>query len=177
MNERIRKRTKYLTVSAMLSALGVVLLSLGSLVDVLDLTTAVLASMLCIYAVIEMGGFYPWMIWLVTSVLSLLLLPLKTPAIFYALFAGFYPILKEKLEKLKRPLSDLLKWVVFHLCLAGICLMFWWLMPETLNMDGIKWMPIALYAMSLVCFALYDFALTRLISFYLIRLRKRFRIR
>ena len=101
MRDRIRKRTKYLTVSAMLCALSVIILSLGSLIEVLDITTAVLASLLCIYAVIEMGGAYPWLIWPVTSILALLLLPQKTPALFYALFAGFYPILKEKLEKLK----------------------------------------------------------------------------
>ena len=101
MADRIRKRTKYLTVSAMLSALGVIFLALGAFIEVLDITTAVLASMLCIYAVIEMSGAYPWGIWVVTSILSLLLLPIKTPALFYALFAGFYPILKEKLERLR----------------------------------------------------------------------------
>ena len=177
MNERIRKRTKYITLSAMLSALGVVLLSLGSLIEVLDITNAVLASMLCIYAVIEMGGAYPWMIWLVTSTLGLLLLPVKTPAVFYALFAGFYPIVKEKLEKLKRPLSDLFKLVVFHVCLGGIVLVMTLFIPNALGLEDAKWMPVVLYLMSLAVFVLYDIALTRLISFYLIRLRKRFRIR
>ena len=81
MRNRIRKQTKYLTVSAMLAALGVVLLSLGAMVEVLDISVAVLASLLTVYAVIEMGGAYPWLIWLVTSVLSLLLLPQKTPVI------------------------------------------------------------------------------------------------
>ena len=89
MRERIQKRTKYLTVSAMLSALGVVLLGIGALVEVLDVTTAIAASFLIIYAVIELGGVYPWLIWLVTSSLALILLPQKTPALFYALFAGF----------------------------------------------------------------------------------------
>ena len=177
MNERIRKRTKYITLSAMLSALGVVLLSLGSLIEVLDITTSVFASLLCIYAVIEMGGAYPWMIWLVTSTLGLLLLPVKTPAVFYALFAGFYPILKEKLEKLKRPLSDIFKLVVFHVCLGAIVLVMTLFIPNALGLADAKWMPVVLYLMSLAVFVLYDIALTRLISFYLIRLRKRFRIR
>ena len=37
MADRIRKRTKYLTVSAMLSALGVIFLALGAFIEVLDI--------------------------------------------------------------------------------------------------------------------------------------------
>jgi len=176
-NERIRQRTKYITVSAMLSALGVVLLSIGAAVEVLDITTAVLASLLCIYAVIEMGGAYPWLIWLATSLLGLLLLPLKTPAILYGLFAGFYPILKEKLEKLKQPLSLICKLLVFHVCLAGIVAVFLLFLPTDGLLESSKWLPLVLYGMSLVVFVLYDVALTRLITFYLLRLHRRFRIR
>ena len=161
----------------MLCALGVVLLSLGSLIEVLDLSTAVIASMLCIYAVIEMGKGYPWMIWLVTSILSLILLPLKTPALFYAFFAGFYPILKEKLEKLSRPISILLKLVVFHASLALIFLVLKLFLPAMLETYGMWWMPLVLYGLLLVCFVVYDIALTRLITFYLLRFRKYFRIK
>ena len=177
MSDRIRKRTKYLTVSSMLSALGVILLALGAMVDVLDITTAVLASMLCIYAVIEMGGAYPWLIWLVTSVLGLLLLPVKTPALFYALFAGFYPILKEHLEKIRRPISDVLKLAVFHVCLFGIYLALKLFFPSVLSLDDSWWLIAGTYALCIVAFVVYDIALTRLISFYLFRLRNRFRIR
>ena len=174
----ISKRTKYLTVSAMLCALGVIVLALGSVVEVLDITTAVVASLLCIYAVIEIGGAYPWGIWIVTSILSLLLLPVKTPAIFYALFAGFYPILKEKLEKLRRPISYPLKLVTFHLSLGAIVLLLSVFFPEQLAFEGaMKWLPIAMYAMCLAVFVLYDIALTRVITFYLVRLRNKFRIK
>ena len=83
----MKGRTKYLTVSAMLAALGVILLGLGSLINTLDLTVAALASILCVWAVIEMGKTYAWMIWLVTSFLAILLLPQKTPGCFY-LFIG-----------------------------------------------------------------------------------------
>ena len=177
MNDRIRKRTKYLTVSAMLSALGVVILSLGALVDVLDLTTAVMASFLIIYAVIEMSGVYPWLIWLVTSTLALILLPQKTPALFYALFAGFYPILKERLEPLRSIIAYPLKLLVFHLSLGGIVLAVYLLFPELLDTAGLWWMPVALYIASVLCFLLYDRALTHLITYYLIKLQKRFRIK
>lgn len=177
MSNRIRKQTKYLTVSAMLCALGTILLAFGALIDVLDLTVAALASLLCVYAVIEMGGAYPVAIWLGTSFLSLLLLPVKTPAVVYAMFAGFYPIVKAKLERKKGMLCMLLKLAVFHVCLVAtvaVCLLF---LPGVMETDGPRWMLALLYAMSVACFVLYDFALTRLISFYLVRLHHRFRIR
>jgi len=177
MNDRIRKRTKYLTVSAMLSALGVLLLALGSLVEVLDISVAVLTSLLCVYAVIEIGGAYPWLIWIVTSVLAFLLIPQKTPVLFYAFALGFYPIIKEKLERCNRVLCVILKAIVFHVCLGVIVLMMWLFFPAMLDMEGVAWLPIALYAMCLVVFVLYDVLLTRMISFYLFKLRNRFRIK
>lgn len=170
-------RLKYMTVSAMLSALGVILLSLGSVIEVLDLTAAVLASLLCVYAVIEMGRAYPWMIWLVTSLLALLLLPVKAPALIYALFAGFYPILKEKLEKLSRILSWVLKLAVFHLSMLALALLMKLVFHTEIELGTYAWMPFLIYPLALVCFVVYDLALTRLITFYLFRLRKHFKIK
>ena len=83
-----RKNTKRLTVSAMLSALSVTLLYLGSFIEVLDLSMAVLASLFTVVMVIEYGKGAPWSVFLVTSALSLILLPQKLPALMYALFFG-----------------------------------------------------------------------------------------
>ena len=161
----------------MLCALGVILLALGALIDVLDITVAVLASLLCVYAVIEMGRAYPWMVWLVTSLLALLLLPVKAPALIYALFAGFYPILKEKLEKLSRVLSWILKLAVFHLSMLAIALLMKLVFHTEIELGTYAWMPFLIYPLALVCFVVYDLALTRLITFYLFRLRKHFKIK
>lgn len=171
------QRIKQITVSAMLSALGVIIMAVGAFVEVLDLSTAVLASMLCIFAVIEIKGSYPWLIWLSTSVLALILLPIKTPAVFYALFFGFYPILKEKLERLSRIVAWILKLVIFHACIGLIFGVFKLFVPAALEDVGGGWMLALLYAMGLACFILYDIALTRLITFYIFRLRNRFRIK
>ena len=97
-----KKATKRLTVCAILSALGVALSWLGSLVGVLDLCTPLLTSLLLIPVVIEYGKAYPWGVWLATTLLSLLLVPNKSPAAVYLVF-GYYPILKAYLERM-RPL-------------------------------------------------------------------------
>lgn len=160
----------------MLAALGVVLLYLGSMVEVMDISMAVLASLLCVVAVIEYGGSWPWLIYGVTSVLALLLLPNKTPAAFYTLFFGFYPILKEKLEKLPRVLSWVLKELVFNIAFAAMALASVLLfLGENNTLLTQPILLVAVFVLAEVVFVLYDIAMTRLISFYIIKLRRRFK--
>lgn len=176
--EQRKQQTRKLVVSAMLCALGVIILMLGSLIEVLDLSVSVIASLLCIWAVIEIGGMYPWMIWIVTSVLAILLLPQKTPALFYALFAGFYPMVKEKLEKRFRPaIAFPIKLGVFHISLLLMYGVFKLFIPAALEGLVMGWFLLALYVGAVAVFIIYDYALTRLISGYLFRLRKYFKMK
>ncbi len=176
--ENRKKQTKKLTVSAMLCALSVIILMLGSFIEVIDLSVAVIASVLCVYAVIEIGGVYPWLIWAVTSVIGLLLIPQKTPVLFYALFAGYYPMLKEIVERKFRPAIAIpIKLAAFHVSLAlmyGVLRLF---LPAQLEGLVMGWFLFALYAGAVVVFLIYDYALTKLISGYLFKWRKYFRLK
>jgi hypothetical protein len=165
-----------MAVSSVLSALGVVMLYLGSMVEVLDISMAVIASLICVFAVIEYGKGYPWLIFSVTAILSLLLLPNKTPAVMYAAFFGFYPIIKEKLERLPRVISWLLKEIIFNVAFAimAILVMFVFTIGEV-EIDFPYVLGIVL--LGELTFVLYDIAMTRLISLYIFKLRKRFKIK
>ena len=168
---------KKLTVCAMLSALGVILLYVGSLLEVLDISMAVIASLMCVVAVIEYGGSAPWMIYGVTAILSVLLTPNKTAAFFYAIFFGFYPILKEKLEKLPRVLCWVLKEIIFNVCLIIAALGLYFLF---MSKDNALINPFTIAIGFILCeavFILYDVALTRLISFYIVNIRKRLKFK
>lgn len=170
--DTLQKHTLRLTLSAMLAALGVAVLALGSLFDVLDLSVAAIASFFCVYAVLELRGPYPWMIWAVTATLSLLLLPQKTAALFY-LFLGHYPMLKALLERLPRAISWVVKLVWLHLSGALIFLAVRFVfLPET-PLDSRPWYWVLLYVGAVAGFVLFDIALTRIIIFYLARLQKR----
>ena len=178
MSKKTSAQVKYLTVSAMLCALGVVVLGLGSIVEVLDLTFAIFASLLTVYAVIEMGGIYPWLVWIVTSLVAFLLLPLKTPVLFYALLSGYYPILKQKIE---RKMARLPAWVAKMAVLAVSLGIIWGVMklflPELLEGPG-GWLAIvAALVLAVFAFVLYDICLTKLITLYFVRLQKRFKIK
>ena len=168
-------KVKRLAVCSLLAALGVVLLSLGRFIDVLDASMAVLASLTCVVAVIEYGRVSPWLVFAVTSVLSLVLQPDNTAAWMYLLFFGFYPILKEKLERLGRVLSWVLKEIVFNVSLVVIALvMKLLLMPAV---DEPWWMYVILAVLAEIAFVLYDIALTRVISFYIFKLRDRLNLK
>ena len=174
MKER-RNRTRTITVCAMLSALGVVVLYLGSFIDVLDASMAVVASVMSIVAVIEFGRSAAWSIYAVTAVLSLILLPNKSPAVMYAAFFGFYPILKEVFEKKNKIVAWMLKEITFNVALV-VC----FFIIRFVIFIGIPEIPLMMYILGALLleavFVLYDLALTRAISLYVFNLRKRLRI-
>jgi hypothetical protein len=189
MGKGISKKTKKLTLGAILSAMGVALLFIGSFIETLDLTMAALASFFCIFAVIELGGSYPWLIFAVTGVLSVVLMPYSMTGWFYLLFFGYYPILKEKLERLKKPVSWILKVLILNLALAISVVAAYFLFfgqTGTGNLldaftlvfgesDAGVSMAIAVWALANVTFVIYDIALTKLITIYLLRFRDKFK--
>lgn len=172
MKNKTLNKTRVLALCSIFSALGVIILYLGSLIEVIDLSMAVVASLLVVIAVIEIGGIYPWLIYAVTSVLSMLLLPNKFVAVVYFAFMGFYPILKEKMERIKGIVCALLKLGVFNLCLLAM-----WGVSKLFVIPFETAYGIAVTAVVLnLVFVLYDFALTRLITAYVCVWRKKLKI-
>ena len=163
----------------MLSALGVIFLGIGALLDVLDISMAVIASFCVIIAEIEYGKGAPWMVYAAISVLSFLLVPNKLPAIFFALFFGFYPILKGKLEAKPKVVCWLLKELIFNVSLALIMVIYLLLFFQGVSFAIIPlhWLIVIAVVLCELVFILYDIAITRIISFYVIRLRKRLKLK
>ncbi len=169
------QKTKRIAVCAALAALGVVTLYIGSLVNVLDISMAVIASLFTVIAVIEYGKGAPWLVYAVTGLLSVILLPEKSPALMFLCFFGFYPIIKEKLEKRKKVVSWILKEVIFNVTMAVMLLL-----SQTLFAPAVKepWYFMLIFViLAEITFPIYDLALTRLISFYIIKLRSRFKFK
>ena len=79
----------------MMVALGVIILDIGSLIEVLDVSMAAIASLICILTVAEYGRIYAWMVFAATALAAMLVLPEKFTPSLYALLLGYYPILKE----------------------------------------------------------------------------------
>jgi len=156
----------------MMAAVSVVIMYLGSFIEVLDMSVAVAASLIAAVIVIEYGAPSAWSVYGVSAILSLLLLPQKFPAVMYAFFFGYYPIIKEKLERIKlKLLSWGIKALIFVAATAAIVLFVTLFTP-----DAPKGVLTAVFALlAFLTLFLYDVALTRVISFYIWRLRHRFK--
>ena len=174
-------RTKRVAVSGMMVALGVIILYVGSLIEVLDISMAAIASLLCIIAVIEYGKGYAAMVFGATALISMLLLPNKYAPTLYALLIGYYPILKELIERIGKKSfnkwSAVIHWIVkmvfFNVALLVFALVAIYLLALP---ESAEWMKITMFALANATFVIYDVALTRLISTYIFRLRSRLRL-
>jgi hypothetical protein len=166
---------KRLTFCAMLVALGVIFLGIGALIEVLDISMAVIASICVIIPMIEYGKGTPWMVYAAISVLSLLLLPNKFPAALFALFAGFYPILKEKLERKNTVIRWILKELIFNISLAIIVLLYFFLFFK--GTIQVPWMIAVAIVLAELVFILYDKAISKLIRIYVMEFRHRLKFK
>ena len=175
-------RTKRVAVSGMMVALGVIILYVGSLIEVLDISMAAIASLICIIAVIEYGRVYALMIYAATALAAMLLLPEKFTPSLYALLIGYYPIIKELIERIgrksgKRALFAVVRWAVklafFAAALLAVTLVaiYVLILPEYA-----EWLEVVVFLLAGATFVLYDIALTRMISTYIFRIRRRFRL-
>ncbi len=169
--EERRRRTKSLALASVLCALGVVLLYVGAVIEVLDMSMVMIASFPIVFAVIELGGAWPWLMYAVTGILGFVLLPSKFPCVMYILFAGFYPIIKEKLEKRLRGFwCRLSKVLVFGVSVTAIFFVTKLFVPDA-DFGGSIWIWLGMLALTLI---LYDILLTLLVTKYVFHWRKRF---
>ncbi len=167
MNIR-QKKTRALTLSAILSALGVVIMYLGSIITVLDLTMMAIASMVVTFAVLYLDRGWATLIYAVTSVLSLLILPDKFIAVLYLVFGGVYPMLKALFERTGRLLGWVLKLAYFNIVLLALIFSARYLL--FMADAGISLSAFVILGGNAV-FIVYDIALSRLITLYLLRAR------
>ena len=169
------RKTKKLTLSAMLVAMGVVIMAVGSVTEVLDLSTSVLASMLVAFACIEIGSPYNYLVWLATTALSVIIFPFSLAWMSYLFAFGLWPIIKGLVERTPRPLWLPLKAVFSLFAISAMAITVQLVTGVPLVVAEKKWMVIGLYAILFLCFFLYDAAMSAFIRFYLIKLRHRFK--
>ncbi|MBQ8208708.1 MAG: hypothetical protein IJZ89_08250 [Clostridia bacterium] len=168
------KKSKKIAFCALFSALGVVLMYLGAIIEVLDISMACIASMICVMALVEIGGAYPWLVFGVTGAISFLILPQKFGALIYICLAGYYPMLKCFFERTKSRAAEwILKIAVFNIAMGIMVLLAVFVLSIP---DMTKWYIIALFVLGNITFVAYDIALSMLIRLYFLKYRKLLRI-
>lgn len=178
------RSTKKLTLSAILVAMSVVVMVLGGVISVLDLSMSALASLIVAFAYIEIGMPYTWLIWLATTVLSAVIFPGSLLWVSYFVAFGVYPILKGYIERLPRPYWILIKLLFANaaiwLMIAGSELVLGLPLFDTDSL-GLQFSPmvarlikIGLYLFLNLVFFAYDLCITACVRFYMVKLRHRF---
>ncbi len=160
----MEKHNNKLTFCAMMVALGVVVMLLGSLLPGMRLTVAALAGMIAVLAVIRGSLGYGILTVLATAILSFLLLPSKEVALIYAAFFGPYTIVKNLIERIHR---QPVEWILKLLFCGVITIMLLVVSGSLLNLVPAMltkhiWL---LLPMILFVFVLYDIAFSKIIAY------------
>lgn len=166
------ENTKKLAFTAVLSALAVVILYVGALLDVLDLSSAAFASLCVLWLLCEFGTRFALLGYAIVSALSLLLLPSKTGALLFAVFLGYYPVLKYWIErKIPRFFQWWLKLAALNAAVVGMLFLVRYVMVDPL------WLEIATLVGCNISFVLLDILMDRLLRLYVRVWRKKLHIR
>ena len=159
----------------MVVALGTAMMIVGAIFEVLDMSVCAIASMLVVFVYLEIGSYYPWLVWVCTSLATALLYPASIIWAEYLLVFGIYPLLKAYIEKLPRWSWLIIKlgfinaviWVIFLICEKLLGVPFF-------EEEGTV-MKIVLYVLMNVAFLMFDLFITVMVRFYYDKLRPRFK--
>ena len=158
------------------AALGLALMMLTGLIPVGTYAFPAFAGILLIAIVIEIGRGYALAVFAVTALLSFFLAADKEAAVLYAVFFGYYPIVKSVIEKIPHKAAQYaLKLVIFNAAMIGAFYAATKLMSvpeESFTLFGI-YMPLAFLAVGNAVFILYDICITRLVTLYLFKWREK----
>lgn len=147
------KNTKRLTVCAMMAAVCVVLMLLGSVLGLGMYAVPLLIGILLIPIGKKYGRKYQIMLWLVISALSFMLIPNVEQNLMFAGLFGWYPILYPTLQKLSKGIRWIVKLLLFNTVVIAIeALVMLVLVPEVMG-TGVL---LGLLALGNVIFILYD---------------------
>ena len=163
------KRVNKLTLAAMLTALAVVLVWLASVMPRGGLALVAVAGIVLAAVVMECGLLWAALHYAAVSILALLLVPVKTMALWYVFVLGHYGIFKALIERIR---VVWLQWVCKLALFAAAVVLFYRLFAAAfaaaLPAAGIG----VLMPVLAVVFVVYDLAFSRLIGFYEHRIRR-----
>lgn len=153
----------------MMAALSVVILLLGAVLEILDLTAVIIASIFLMIAREEMG-YKSFGVYLATVLIALFIPYTFVVAIEYAIIA-IYPIIKPFIDGRSLPIKWVLKIGYIAVGSFGI-----FLISRLLVAEAPLYMDILLAAGCILVFALYDILLYRFSMYYGFKLRNKLKI-
>lgn len=177
MKRSSSKTATVISICGLFAALSVVIM-LASFLGVTTYAVPAISGALLIILYLEFGVKNAFTVYLAVSVLSFLICE-KEAALCYIFFFGYYPILKAFIEKIH---NKTIQWIIkiglfslsfFIVTVLGVLFLDIPLSEMSMGMGiyGIIGFAVALEIM----FVVYDIAMTRVITLYLVKYREKFR--
>lgn len=117
-----KTESQKIALCGVLSALSVVVLLVGNVLQIGTYAAPMLASFLLIPVLEDYGKKYALLLYAVVSLLSLFLVPDKELVLFYVLVLGYYPVLRVRLNNIRRAV---LRWMAKFGCFnAAVVVMY-----------------------------------------------------
>ena len=161
-------KTRNLSLAALFSAFSVISLYIASVWPTGQLGLTAVASLFVAAAVIESGISYGIYVFIVSSVVSILIVPNRLTPILFILFFGYYPIVKSLIEKQSHiTLQILSKLLVFNISFAVIFYIFNELVIAFISFEL---HTVFILLIANIVFLLFDYGYSKLIWFYINRI-------
>ena len=161
---------KRLSRLAILTAIGVVLLLLSSVLPTGRLALLAISSLGVCVALMMYGIKWSAGVFVLTAALGALLFP-GGSVIMYAAFFGYYPIAKSLIERIH---SSAVAWSCKYGLYVAVFLLYWLLARAPFSFTGEELPFYVLLPVGAAVFWLYDRAYSSLIQFYLVKIARYF---
>jgi hypothetical protein len=161
------KKVKKTAICGFAAALSVVLMLFTTVLPVLMYVLPLACGVIVLFVSFIANKRWALSVFFSTAILSFLFLADKETALVYTLFFGYYPLIKESVEKMSRLFSWIIKLGLFNCAAVAIG----WLGVAFLGVSGEEYsefgaltIPVLL-AMANLVFFLYDILLKRCVFF------------
>lgn len=171
-NINSKKISYKVSLGGIVAALCLTMMFLTAVFPPLNMTLPLFAGMLISVVAIEVSPSWALVTYIVVAILSFFITPDKEAAIFFSVLFGYYPVLKDAVDKMKAKLiSFIIKLAVFDAAMILIYYITIYVFGtvdifEEFGFLGDVMIPVLLIVMNLIFF-LYDYCLTVTMQAYI----------
>ena len=170
MSGPFSSRSGPIALGGVLAAGSLAVLWLACMVPSGRLGVTAAAGLFPVAGVLAAGRTAGYLCWAAGGILGLILLPDKGVALMYLAFLGLYPVVKSRIESLRR-LG--LEWVLKLVFFNAVLTLFWFVLRSMFLPQPPDWLgenSLLLYGAGNLVFVIYDVGLSRLIALFQARL-------
>ena len=170
------KNTKRIALCGMFGALSITIMLIGSIIPFATYMCPAIAAFFILPVVYEYKEKTGFMLYVVVSILSLLLVAEKEFALIYVFIFGLYSVFKFRADRIKPVFLQYVIKSVYCIIMTALCyglLLFVFSSPALMEDFGdfTLWLGIAFIALFTIVFLLFDFACSKMFILYRYYLR------